>query len=93
MASKDQNPKWAAHQQLRAKRSEVVEAPKSTPKATKVEEVQIPVELVEVPAETKIEVPVEIVDETAFPEEIVQPEVEEVKPNLKPISKKNKTKE
>ncbi len=91
MASKDQNPKWAAHQQLRAKRSEVVEAPKSTPKVTKVEVVQIPVEEPETPVEVKTEVPTEVTEEVPNAvEEKVQddPIQEDEKPELKPISKK-----
>lgn len=86
--------KWDTHQQLRAKALAAKEASNLTPKPSKIENVQIPVELVEVPVETKVEVPIEVVEEAnpVMEEPEVQvdpiPEPEEIKPELKPISKK-----
>lgn len=88
-------------QQQRARINAEKEASKIVSKPTKIERVQIPVELVEVPVEVKVDVPVEVLVEAVEPEvevsveEIKSPEPiqEEVKVELKPISKKNKIKE
>jgi len=83
-------------QQQRAKINAAKEATKIVSKPLKEEPKPSIVELVETPVEVNVVAPVEVVDEIAIPEEIVQPEVEETseeKIELKPITKKNKTKE
>lgn len=88
--------KWDTHQQLRAKALAAKEASKivSKPPSPKVN--PILVEESEKVTEAKIEALAEVVTETAKSKEeaVVEVEVaEEAKVELKPISKKNKTKE
>lgn len=80
-------------QQQRAKINASKEAAKIVSKPLKEEPKPIVLEKVEVPVEVELEPLVEVVTESEIPTEIVEPEVEETKVELKPISKKNKIKE